>query len=150
MAPNNGYRSMQIIGYKSHESHDYVTVDYQVGLVSNTSQPSFSLQLVATHSPIDLLSVDLFDFLSMPLPCRAASTFDFEFTRSTNFDLRLVVDPPRLRLYLVEPPQPSNLIVSRSTSTFTAKNITTQQIKRLQPRLATKNIGLFIHSIIQK
>jgi hypothetical protein len=88
---------------------------------STTSRPSFGLQSVSTCPPVDLLSVDLFDLLSMSLPCRTTSTFDFDFTRSTNLDLRLVVDPPRLRLYPVEPPRPSTSTVSRSTSTFTAK-----------------------------
>jgi hypothetical protein len=112
MVPKNGYRSMQIIGYKSHESWDSVTVDskdYQL----TTSRPSFGLQSVATCPPVDLLLVDLFDLLSMPLPCRTTSTFDFDFTSrlTSTFDLlsiyldpRPVVDPPRLRPS-VDPPR---------------------------------------------
>jgi hypothetical protein len=77
------------------ESQDFVTVDSKSDYQSTTSWPSFGLQSVATHPPVDLLLVDLFDLLSMPLPCRTASTFDFDFTRSTNLNLRLVVDLPR-------------------------------------------------------
>ena len=68
-APKNGYRYTHIIGYKYHESRDYVTVDYQVGLPVNY-QSTFIRYSVCHHMPTCRpfvgwplrLDVDLFDF----------------------------------------------------------------------------------------
>jgi hypothetical protein len=83
---------MQIIGYKSHESQDSVTVDYQVRL---PVYQFFIWSSVGFHTTtIDLLSVDLFDLLSI------TSTSIFPI----HFDLRisLPVDPPRLDFHYKE------------------------------------------------
>jgi hypothetical protein len=114
MVPKNGYRSMHIIDYKSCESWDSVTVDSKSYYQSTTSQPSFGIQSVTTRPPVDLLLVDLFKLLLIPLPCRPASTFNFDFTRSTNLYLRLIVNLPR----------PSTCCQSTSTSTISRSTST--------------------------
>jgi hypothetical protein len=48
--PKNGYRSMQIIVYKSCESRDFVIVDYQVGLLVDYKS-EFILSLVKFQIP---------------------------------------------------------------------------------------------------
>jgi hypothetical protein len=83
-APKNDFKSMQIIGYKSRESQDSVTVDYQVGLPVGPHS-------VFSRFPHAHLSTSC-QLTSSNLPRRATSTIDFVFTRSNHLELRLVVD----------------------------------------------------------
>jgi hypothetical protein len=112
LVPKNGYRSMQIIGYKSHKSRDSVTVDSKLDYQSTTSRPSVfswsphahlstSCWLTSSTCCRCLYHVELPRPLTSTLPGRLTLTFDL---LSIYLDPRPIVDPPRLRPS-VDPPR---------------------------------------------
>jgi len=125
MAPKKSYRSMQIIGYNSRKYRDFVTVNYQV-ILPFDYQSTFIRYSIGCHTPT---CQPLFDWpLRLFVDIFAMSIhldFYFEFTWLTNLELRLVVDPPRIHLYLVEPPQPSTCFQSTSTFYLPSRTIST-------------------------